>query len=328
MGSNLHASEPSEPPDWRRAGLRYFSRSFYYRKRFGQRVWKVSLDGGLDCPNRDGSRDRRGCIFCNPESFSPSRRRSWRSITAQLDEGIGRLRTRHKVDSFVAYFQPGTNTYGPLSRLRSLYEEALSHPGVVGLVIGTRPDCVPEAVLDLLAELSQRTWLTVEFGLQSSHDRTLDWLRRGHRYGDFLDAVGRSQQRGLEIGTHLILGLPGESRDDLLATARELARLRIQSVKLHNLHAVRGTSLADLVAAGEVRFPELPEYASLVVDFIERLPPDCVVDRISGDAPPEYLIAPLWCLDKPAIRAAVDGEFARRGSWQGREEGKGLGIRD
>ena len=322
MGSNLDVSRASEPADWRLAGLRYFSRSFFYRKKFGQRVWKVSLDAGMDCPNRDGSRDTRGCIFCNPESFSPSRRRSVGSITAQLDEGVERLRARHKVDRFIAYFQPGTNTYGPVPFLRSLYEEALSHPGVVGLTIGTRPDCVPDEVLDLLAELSRRTWLTVEFGLQTSHDRTLDWLRRGHHYGDFLDAVRRTQQRGLAIGVHLILGLPGESRNDLLATARAIANLRIQSVKLHNLHAVRDTVLADLVAAGQVRFPELPVYAGLVVDFIERLPPDCVIDRISGDAPPQYLIAPLWCLDKAAVRAAIDNEFRRRDTWQGRGEGR------
>ncbi len=185
----------------------------------------------------------------------------------------------------MAYFQPATNTYGPLDRLRGLYEEALGHPQVVGLAIGTRPDCAGEAVLDTLAELSARTWLTIEFGLQTIHDRTLDWLERGHGVGAFLDAARRTRQRGLEMGVHVILGLPGESPADMLATARCLARLGVASVKLHNLYAVRGTRLAELLAAGQVRLPERDEYVRWVVDFLEVLPPGCVIDRLSGDAP-------------------------------------------
>jgi radical SAM protein (TIGR01212 family) len=266
------------------------------------------------------------------------------------------LRASRGAELFVAYFQPATNTYvgqdsilpcistgsastsentreplaAPplaLSRLRSVYEEALAHPAVVGLAIGTRPDCVPDPVLDLLAEFSDRTWLSVEYGLQTVHDRSLDWLNRGHHYDAFLDAVARSRQRNLEIGVHVILGLPGESRDDVLATARELARLRVDSVKLHNLYAVRETRLAEMVRAGQVRLPELSEYAGYVVDFLERLPPTCVIDRLAGDAPPQYLVAPAWCLDKAAVRAAVDAEFTARGTWQGaRAEGSAPGL--
>ena len=261
--------------------------------------------------------DTRGCIFCNNESFSPSRRLGLRSISAQRDAGMQRILARHGDAGLVAYFQPGSNTYGPVQRLRSLYEEALDHPAVVGLAVGTRPDCVSDEILDLLAELSRRTWVTVEFGLQTIHDRTLEWLQRGHGYAAFVDAVSRSRARGLEIGAHVILGLPGELPEDMRQTAAELTRLGIQSVKIHNLHAVRGTRLADLAMAGKVQFPSMAEYVGYVVDFLERLSPDCVVDRLSGDAPPEYLIAPAWCLDKAAVRTAIEAEFQRRGTWQG-----------
>ena len=287
-------------------------------RRFGGRVWKVSIDGGFGCPNADGTVGAGGCIYCNIRSFSPSRRRAVGSIAGQIAEGIRRLRQRHEVERFIAYFQPATNTYAPVARLRALFEQALSHPGVVGLAIGTRPDCVPDEVLDLLAELSRRTWLSVEYGLQSIHDGSLDWIRRGHRYDAFLDAVRRSHQRGLHLGAHVILGLPGESRELMLATARELARLEIESVKLHNLYAVKDTPLAEAVARGEVRLLEMEEYVGHVVAFLEQLPPGCVVDRLSGDAPPEYLVAPAWCLQKSAVRAAIEGELERQDTWQGR----------
>ncbi len=289
-------------------------------------MWKVSLDGGFGCPNRDGSLGTRGCVFCDPASFSPSRRSVSASISAQLEEGIRRLGARYRVDRFVAYFQPGTNTYAPVEQLRALYEQAIAHPKVVGLAIGTRPDCVPDDVLDLLSELAGQTWVSIEYGLQTIHDRTLDWMNRGHHYEAFLDAVQRSRRRGLKVGVHVILGLPGESRDDMLATARELARLEIDSVKLHNLYAVHNTPLAGMVARGEVRLVELDEYVGLVVDFLEQLPPSCVIDRLSGDAPPEYLVGPSWCLDKPAVRAAVEAEFQRRNAWQGRKISLAAGL--
>jgi radical SAM protein (TIGR01212 family) len=293
--------------------------NWFFRHKFGHRVWKVSVDGGFGCPNRDGTRGRGGCVFCNPESFSPSRRVAAGSITDQIDRGIERLGPRRRVDRFVAYFQPATNTYASVDRLRALYEESLTHPRIVGLAIGTRPDCVPDDVLDLLAELSCRTWLSVEYGLQSIHDDSLCRLNRGHDYAAFLDAAQRSRQRNLRLGAHLILGIPGESRQQMLATAREVARLVLHSVKLHNLHAVTDTPLAEQVRTGSVRMATLQEYAGYVVDFLEELPPQCVVERLSGDAPPEYLVAPAWCLDKPAVRAAVEAEFRRRGSWQGRK---------
>jgi len=227
-----------------------------------------------------------------------------------------RLRYR-KCKDFLAYFQPATNTYAPVERLRAVYEEALSHPQVVGLVIGTRPDCVPDDVLDLLTEFAQRTYLSVEFGMQTMHDRSLDWMNRGHHHDAMIDAVERSRGRGFEIGAHAILGLPGESHDDILATARELGRLGVDAVKIHNLYCVKNTPLADQVARGEVRLMERADYVRTLVDFIELLPPTMIVDRISGDAPPDYFIGPTWCLDKPAVKTAVLAEFARRDTWQG-----------
>jgi radical SAM protein (TIGR01212 family) len=217
----------------------------------------------------------------------------------------------------VAYFQPGSNTYGPIDRLRLAYQQAVAHAEVVGLTVGTRPDCVSEEVLDLLAGLAEQTWVVVEYGLQTIHDRTLDRLNRGHHYDAFLDAYRRTRRRNLDMGVHVILGLPGESCDDMQATARELARLQIHSIKLHNLYAVRDTVLAEQYAAGTVRLPDFSEYIQYVVDFLEALPATVVIERLSGDAPPEYLIGPSWCLDKAAVRAAVVAEFRRRGTFQG-----------
>ena len=258
-------------------------------------------------------------MFCDPTSFSPSRRLKIRPIAQQIDEGIRQVRQRHAVEHFLAYFQPGTNTYAPAARLRTLYEEALEHPAVIGLIVGTRPDCLPTEVLDLLAELSARKWVAVEIGLQTIHDRSLDWMNRGHHYPAFIEAIGKLRHYGIpHVGAHVILGLPGENRDDTLATAREVARLEIDSIKLHNLYVVRNTPLAKMVEEGQVRMLEREEYVGLAVDFLERLPPHCVVDRLSGDAPPQYLVGPMWCLDKQGLRKAVEDELARRDSWQGR----------
>ena len=313
----MPSGQPLQTTNWKNAGLLWFSRNFFWRQEFGARVWKVSVDGGFGCPNRDGTKQAGGCIFCDPESFSPSRRTQFGSITRQIDEGVCRLKRLRKANHFVAYFQPATNTHGPIDRLRALYEEAASHPAVIGLIIGTRPDCMGDDVVDLLAQFSQKTWLSVELGLQTIHDRTLDWIGRGHGYAEFLDAYARAGSRGIRVGAHIILGLPGESRDDMLATARELARLRVASVKLHNLHAVKGTQLARLVDVGEVKFPTREAYVGHVVDFLEVLHPECVIDRLSGDAPPQYLVGPKWCHDTQAIRAAIEAEFRSRGTWQG-----------
>jgi radical SAM protein (TIGR01212 family) len=318
--SSTNLESPSRiRADWLASGLLYHRLNFFYQKRFGFKVWKLTLDAGCSCPNRDGTLATSGCTFCDPESFSISRRRGWRSIAEQVDEGVGRLKRRYAAERFVAYFQPGTNTYGPIDQLRKAWQDGISRPDVIGLTIGTRPDCAGEDtfVLDHLAEMAKQTWVMVEYGLQTIHDRTLDRLNRGHHYDAFLDAYRRTRQRNLDVGVHVILGLPGESRDDMLATARELAKLEIHSIKLHNLYAVRNTALAEQVFAGQVRLPELSEYVEWVADFLEELPENVVIDRLCGDAPPEYLMGPQWCLNKAAVRAAVEAELRRRKTFQG-----------
>jgi radical SAM protein (TIGR01212 family) len=320
--------------EWREAGLPYFACNFHLRQKFGRRVQKVSIDAGFTCPNVDGTVAIGGCTFCDNRSFSPSRRLPRTGIRGQIDQSIARMRLRYrKCRDYLAYFQPATNTYAPVDRLRAVYEEALSHPRIVGLVIGTRPDCVPDDVLDLIEALARaeqsvrdsqfrvserRVYVAVEYGMQTMHDPSLDWMNRGHHHDAMIDAVERSRGRGFEIGAHVILGLPGESHDDMMATARELGRLGIDAVKIHNLYCVKNTPLAEQVARGEVRLMERAEYVQTLVDFIELLPPTMVVDRISGDAPPDYFIGPTWCLDKPAVRATVLAEFARRVTWQGK----------
>ena len=303
---------------WRQAGLRYHACSFFLRSYFGGRVQRVSLDARMTCPNVDGAVSVGGCVFCNNRSFSPSRRLPPMDIRRQLDEGILRLSARYHCERFMAYFQPGTNTYAPVERLRQWYDQALSHPQVVAMAIGTRADCVPDEVLDLLSDYAARTHLVVEFGLQTIHDRSLAWMNRGHDHRAVLDAVDRSRGRGFEIGAHVILGLPGESRQDMLATARELARLQLDSVKIHNLYAVRGTPLAEQVLRGEVSLMEREEYIETLIDFLELLPPAMIIDRIGGDAPAEFLVGPEWCSDKPGLRAALQSAFQRRNTWQGK----------
>ncbi len=217
----------------------------------------------------------------------------------------------------MAYFQPATNTYGPLAHLRHLYEEALGHPQVVGLAVGTRPDCAGDAVLDTLAELAGRTWVTIELGLQTIHDRTLDWLSGDITWMPFWTLSSAPGSGGCRWVSMSFWGCRGSPARTWLATARQVARLGVSSVKLHNLYAVRGTRLAEMLAAGAVRLPDREEYVGYVADFLEVLPPSCVIDRLSGDAPPRYLVGPEWSLDKAAIRTAVEAELIRRGTFQG-----------
>lgn len=311
--------------DWRSLGRRFYGYNFYLKRRFGHRVQKVSIDAGFTCPNVDGTVALGGCNFCDNRSFSPSRRVPRVDVIEQIDHGIRKMRNRYEDCShFLAYFQPATNTYAPVSKLRPLFERALSHPQVVGLAIGTRSDCVPNDVLDLLSDLAAKTYVSVEYGLQSIHDRSLSWMNRGHDYASFVDAVERSRGRGFEICAHIILGIPGETHAEMMETADEMSRLRIDALKIHNLYAVKRTALGEQVERGEVKLMERDEYVSVLVDFLERIPPSTIVERTIGDAPPDYFIGPAWCLDKQSARAAIEAEFVRRDTWQGKALGHSL----
>lgn len=307
-----------ETYNWREAGLRYYAYNFHLRRKFGHRVQRVSIDAKFTCPNVDGTVAIGGCAFCDNRSFSPSRRVPRQDICDQISDGIQRLKRRYTCDHFMAYFQPATNTYAPVERLRTVYEQALSHEQIVALAIGTRSDCVPDDVLDLLEEVASRTYLTLEYGMQTIHNRSLDWMNRGHHHDSFLDAIERSRGRGFEICAHVIFGLPGESHEEMLETIRELVRLKIDAVKLHNLYAVKNTPLAEQVQRGEVQLIDRDAYIQVLVDALELLPAETVVERISGEAPPDYFVGPSWCLDKPAVRLALDKELQRRDSWQGK----------
>ncbi|QGJ70848.1 Oxygen-independent coproporphyrinogen-III oxidase 1 [Planctomycetales bacterium 10988] len=329
MASIQSPSTERSWPDWKAAGYRYFPYSFYLKQLFGHRVHRISLDGGFTCPNVDGTVAKGGCVFCDNRSFSPSRRVRRTEIFRQIDDGIRRVKMRYKVDDFLAYFQPATNTYAPIEKLRPLYETALEHPQISGLCIGTRPDCVPDEVLDLLEELAQEHYVAVEYGIQTMHDKSLDWMNRGHHVDVFYDAIERSRGRGFEIGTHLILGLPNESTEEMHETAEKIAALDLDSVKIHNLYVVEHTPLADWVREGSVQLMELEDYVEMVVDVIERLPPRMVIERVSGEAPPKYLVAPEWCLDKPNIHKLIKKRFEERDTWQGKrfEDANGVESR-
>ena len=297
---------------------RYRAFSAFLRERFGTRVFRVTVDAGFTCPNVDGTVAVGGCVYCDNRSFSPNRRLPRTPVREQVCRGVTILQKRYRANRFLAYFQAATNTYAPVEKLRRLYDEALDHPQIVGLAVGTRPDCVDSPVLKLLQDYARERYVLLELGLQTIHDRSLDWMNRGHHFDSFVDAVQRCRGCNLDLCAHVILGLPGESQADMLATADALAVLPVNGVKIHNLHVVRDTPLDEMYRAGTLRMMERGRYVEVVCDFLERLPPSMVIHRLSGDAPPDYLVAPQWCLDKPALLRAIDAELVRRDSWQGR----------
>jgi radical SAM protein (TIGR01212 family) len=298
------------------APTRYVRFTDHLRQTFACRVHKVCIDAGFTCPNRDGALAVGGCIYCNNASFSPGNRRL--SVTQQVERGKQFLRRRYGAEQFIAYFQAYTNTYGDVRLLQRLYDEALACEDIVGLSIGTRPDCVPDAVLDVLADYASRTYLWLELGLESGHDQTLAWLNRGHTVAAFDDAVRRAQQRHLRVCAHIILGLPGESPAAMLDTVRHVTALRVDAVKLHHLHVVRHTVLEKMYQRGEVTLLSLDEYATLVVDCLEIFPPEMIIMRLMGDAPRATLVAPSWSLQKPTVLRRITQELEQRETYQGK----------
>jgi len=296
---------------------RYRSFNRYLREIFGCRVWKIPLDAGFTCPNRDGGVGFGGCIYCGPRGSGTGAYKNGVPLGKQIKAGIESGKRRFGQCKFIAYFQAFTNTYARPERLKSLYDEALSHQEIVGLSIGTRPDCAPDEVLDLLEEYAGRCYLWVEYGLQSAQDKTLEIINRGHNVAQFVDAVKRTRGRGINICAHIILGLPGETKEEMMATADLLASLELEGIKIHPLYVLEGTKLAEMYERGTFRLLELDEYVSLVCDFLERLPPGLVIQRLTGDAPRDLLVAPPWSLEKMVVLGKIDAELERRGSYQG-----------
>jgi len=296
--------------------MRYYALSTYLRQRFGCRVYKIPVHAGFTCPNRDGTISRKGCIFCWNPSFSPVAESEPASLHEQIIKG--KARKQKEGHKFLVYFQPFTNTYAPVEKLRLLYDQVLKEPDVLGMCIATRPDCVPDEVLDLLEEYASRWHIWLELGLQSAHNHTLALINRGHRRDDFEDAVARSQGRGIFLCAHVILGLPGELREDMLETAVFLSSQGIQGVKIHHLQVIDHTPLADMYRRGEVKTLTFMEYVGLVCDFLEHLRSDLVIHRLMGDVlDSDYLLAPRWNVGKAQVIGAIERELERRNRRQG-----------
>lgn len=295
----------------------YNSFSAELKRVFGCKVQRISVDAGFSCPNRDGLLDTLGCIFCGGNGSGSHGIPRGLSIQAQLEDGKLIMRRKYRASKFIAYFQAYSNTYASVDHLRELYEQALAVPEVAGLIIATRPDCLPDDVLDCLRELSNRTYLWLELGMQSMHDSTLQFINRRHDHACLVDAVLRARSRGLRVCAHVILGLPGESRQDMLAMAGELNRLGVAGVKLHLLHVMKGTRLAELYERGEVVVLGRDEYTGLVCDFLERLDPRILIHRLTGDGGHDHLIAPLWSLKKFEVLNLIDAVLAQRATRQG-----------
>ena len=298
---------------------RYNDLNTYYRNLFGCRVQKISLDAGLTCPTRDGEISTGGCIYCNKWGSGTGTHAKGISITNQLLLGKKTLFKRYKAKKFIAYFQSFSNTYASTDKLKGLYEEALSVEDVVGLSIGTRPDCVDESTLDLLENHARNYLIWVEYGLQSAHDTTLKLINRGHDFRCFKKTVAATQKRcGLKICTHIILGLPDEDKNQMLETAKQLALLGIDGIKIHLLYVIEGTKLEKLYRQGGYKCLGQQEYVDLVCDFLERLPSNMVIQRLTGDPHPEELVAPKWALNKSQTLNMIKDRLAARDTWQGK----------
>ena len=297
--------------------LRFNSYGTYLRRRFGCRVSKVNVDGGFTCPNRDGSRGTGGCIYCDNASFSPGGTVAEKPIETQMADGMAYHRLRLGSEKFIVYFQKYTNTYAPAERLRDLYTRALTHPDVVGISVGTRPDSMSDQALDLLTDLAKRHYVCIELGLQSMDDAILQSIGRGHTLEEYLEAVRRIDGRGIDLCTHLIYGFPGETREGFLRTAGLIAGLPVNSVKLHQLHVVKGTRLAELYYAGDFVPISHGEYVATACDFLELLPPHISIQRLYGSAPLAIRVAPTWDLKNNQLWYSIVNELKRRGTWQG-----------
>ncbi len=298
---------------------RYNSYGEYLRKRFDSKVYKVSVDAGFTCPNRDGSVTRGGCIYCNNSSFVPPYAKSGISIHSQISRGMEYLKQRFKAEKFIVYFQAYTNTYDDVKRLEELYRDALSmSEDIIGLSVGTRPDCVDEDILNLFERLAGEAYVTIEYGVESTYDRTLKFVNRGHDYESVVDAIENTRGRGINIGAHIIVGFPTETTEEMLAMADEVSNLGIDYLKVHNLHVVRNTALQRIYEKQPFHLFDYDEYVDFIIRFLERLSPDIVLERLFTSTPQRLLVAPDWGLSTLQIIQGIDRELENRDTHQGK----------
>ena len=296
----------------------YHSLDYMLRERFGEKVYKVTLNGGMSCPNRDGKIGTSGCIFCSAGGSGDFAADAALSITDQIESQIAILSQKRPIHKYIAYFQAYTNTYAPVEYLEKIFTEAITHPKVVALSIGTRPDCLSPEIVELLSRLNRQKPVWVELGLQTIHETTAQYIRRGYPLSVFNDAVQRLRKEGIEVIVHTILGLPGESNEDILATMEYLNQMDIQGIKLQLLHVLRGTDLAADYEEGMFQTYERDEYLSLLIECLEHLRPDIVIHRITGDGPKDLLIAPLWASRKREVLNLLHHRMKEQQSFQGR----------
>jgi uncharacterized protein len=301
---------------------RYNSYAEYFRKQFGRRVQKISIDAGFTCPNRDGTISSGGCTYCDNDAFNPSYCSPEKTITFQLEEGAEFHRVRYrKATNYLAYFQAYSNTHASLEKLMQLYEEALSFPGVVGLVIGTRPDCIDKEKLEYFARLSETQYVILEYGIESCYDHTLKRINRGHKFYQAEEAIRLTASYGIKTGAHLIFGLPGESETEMLSEAAIISRLPLNNIKLHQLQIVKNTVIASEFDSNPFDFHlfSLYEYIDFVIRFVEKLNPAFVIERFSGEVPPRFLAANSWGLIRTdQVNMMIEKELEKRDTWQGK----------
>ena len=300
-------------------GKPYYSFDYMLKERFSEKVYKVALNGGMTCPNRDGTLGSRGCIFCSAGGSGDFAGDKQDSITTQIEKQAARLRMKRNASSFIAYFQAYTNTYAPVEYLRSIFTEAISHPDIVALSIGTRPDCLGKDVLNLLEELNQQKPVWVELGLQTIHEKTASYIRRGYPLSCFDEAVQQLRNRNLDVIVHTILGLPGETKKEILETINYLNHTDIQGIKLQLLHVLKNTDLAKDYLDGKFSAYEMNEYIDLVIDCLEHLSPKIVIHRLTGDGPKDLLIAPTWSSAKKTVLNTLHHECKIRAAYQGKQ---------
>jgi radical SAM protein (TIGR01212 family) len=306
----------SKPSFWNNT-KRYYDLKSFWLNRFGSRVYKLPIDAGFTCPNRDGTVSRGGCIYCDGRGSKLRQIGPLPSVAEQIRRGKEYYKRNKNAGQFIAYFQTFTNTYAPIDKLRELYDEALGEEDVIGLSIGTRPDCAPDSIIDLLQGYAMKSHIWLELGLQSIHDRTLRLINRGHSAATFLDALHRLSGSNIHICAHTIVGLPGETPEDVLETARAIATLPIHGIKIHALLALRGTVVGDLYEKGEITMFSREDYVRTVSDILEILPPEMVIQRLTADGYRDIFLGPKWAANKMEVLNAIDKELKRRDTYQG-----------